>query len=113
MNVCPRCGQIGYRYVERRGGRKYVYYAHYDPGSGRVRKCYVGPADVYDHAEKLHALGLSNIENVDYIALARRAVELYVSKCLAGRNSSVRARAVEELEKLAMFIREKLELLRA
>ncbi|MEM2645415.1 MAG: hypothetical protein QXP03_05015, partial [Desulfurococcaceae archaeon] len=52
-SVCPRCGNIGYRCVEPRGGREYVYYAHYDPGSKRVRKCYVGPLYSYEHAERL------------------------------------------------------------
>ncbi|MEM1606443.1 MAG: putative integrase [Fervidicoccaceae archaeon] len=110
MSTCPRCGGVGYRSVEKRGGRYYVYYIHRDNASGRVRKCYVGPVVEYDHAEKLHTLGLSNIEKIDYIAVARRAVELYVSRSL---KSSERARAVEELEKLVKFINEKLELLKA
>ncbi|MEM4535545.1 MAG: putative integrase [Nanopusillaceae archaeon] len=112
MGVCPRCGGVGYRSVEKRAGRYYVYYIHRDPKTGRVRKCYVGPTVVYDYVEKLHALGLSNIEEVDYVAVARRAVELYVDRALKGKDSE-RKQVAEKLEELIEFIYRKLELLKA
>ncbi len=109
-SVCPRCGNIGYRYIESRGEREYIYYAHYDPGSRRVRKCYVGPLYSYEHAERLLTLGLSNIEDVDLATVARRAIEEYVNRVLHGKPST-RRKALEELTRLRELVDEKIKLL--
>lgn len=109
-SVCPRCGRIGYRYVEPRGGRKYVYYAHYEPVSRRVRKCYVGPLYSYEHAERLLALGLSNIEDVDLPVVARRAIEEYVER-VARWEESARRKALGELLRLRDLLEDRIKLL--
>ncbi|MEM0467931.1 MAG: hypothetical protein QXT27_01870 [Pyrobaculum sp.] len=66
---CPRCGEYGYRYIESRGNRLYIYYRH--PGR---RNCYIGPLEGYEYVERLHQLSLSNLEELDYVALAGRIV---------------------------------------
>jgi len=68
--ICPKCHQLGNRFVREIYGRKYVYYRHYNPETQRVRYCYIGPADRYIHAEKKHELKLTNIEQQDYIDVA-------------------------------------------
>ncbi|MEM4554190.1 MAG: putative integrase [Ignisphaera sp.] len=113
MSICPRCGSLGYRSVEKRAGRYYVYYIHRDNASGRVRKCYVGPIEGYNHVEKIHSLNLDNLEDVDYIEVARRAIEFYVDRALKRKNREEEQYAVRELEKLIEFIYRKLELLKA
>jgi len=68
--ICPRCGRLGNRFVREIYGRKYVYYRHYDSESKKVRYCYIGPAEKYEHAEKFHGLKLTNILEQDYIDVA-------------------------------------------
>ncbi|MEM4020314.1 MAG: hypothetical protein QXG57_08820 [Thermofilaceae archaeon] len=77
---CPRCGLPGYRSVEKRGGRHYVYYVHYTPKTKKVRKCYVGPAARYEYVEHMHSLDLDNLESVDYFAVAMNALKNYVRR---------------------------------
>ncbi|MEM4975948.1 MAG: hypothetical protein QXT64_01330 [Desulfurococcaceae archaeon] len=109
-SVCPRCGNIGYRCVEPRGGREYVYYAHYDPGSKRVRKCYVGPLYSYEHAERLLLLSLTNVEDIDLVEVAARSIEEYTDRALRGK-PSVRREALEELRKIRELLESKVKLL--
>jgi len=68
--ICPRCGQIGTRFVREIYGRKYVYYRHYDSESKKVRYCYIGPLEGYQHVDSLHGLRLTNIIDQDYIDVA-------------------------------------------
>jgi len=68
--LCPKCNQLGTRFVREIYGRKYVYYRHYDSNTKKVRYCYIGPADRYIHAEKKHGLKLTNIEQQDYVETA-------------------------------------------
>ncbi|MEM4964090.1 MAG: hypothetical protein QXT13_08080 [Pyrobaculum sp.] len=44
--ICPRCGQPGYKYMERRGFRLYYYVVHIENRRKR-RKCYLGPVEGY------------------------------------------------------------------
>ncbi|MEM4976044.1 MAG: hypothetical protein QXT64_01825 [Desulfurococcaceae archaeon] len=78
MEICPRCGATGYRSVEKRGNRKYIYYIH--KFGEKRRKCYIGPIDGYNHAEKLHSLDLDNLESVDYIEVASNAIHGFARK---------------------------------
>jgi len=68
--VCPKCGRSGSRVVREIGGRRYVYYRHYNPETKGVSYCYVGPADGYVRVEALHDLELTNIEDQDYVEIA-------------------------------------------
>ncbi|MGC8556139.1 MAG: hypothetical protein ACP5NG_03945 [Conexivisphaera sp.] len=63
--ICPRCGRRGYAVERRVGGRAYVYVEHYEGGT-RVRSCYVGPRDRYEHAGHLLGLGITNLMSQDY-----------------------------------------------
>ncbi|MEM3399201.1 MAG: putative integrase [Nitrososphaerota archaeon] len=109
MGTCPRCGKEGYRSVEKRSGRYYVYYIHRNPLNGKIRKCYVGPADLYEHVEILHSLGLKNIESIDYLEVAKRAVELYIERSLNGKNGGGKSRALGGLRSLLYFIKREIE----
>ncbi|MEM4976514.1 MAG: hypothetical protein QXT64_04235 [Desulfurococcaceae archaeon] len=106
MSICPRCGALGYRSVERRGGRYYVYYIHYDPVSKSRRRCYIGPVEGYNHAEHIHMLDLDNLESVDYLKIALNAVNAYVRR--ARRSEEARREAVERLSKLVEYIQQKI-----
>ncbi|MEM3982545.1 MAG: hypothetical protein QXM71_07505 [Thermofilum sp.] len=76
--VCPRCGLPGYRSVEKRGGREYVYYIHTSKSGSR--KCYIGPMGRYTYVEHMHVLSLQNIESVDYYEVALNALRNYVRR---------------------------------
>lgn len=78
--TCPRCGMPGYRYVVKQGGRAYIYYRHYVPGSKRDRKCYIGPVAGYVHVEKLHELSLDNLEAIDYFEVSLRSLQTFVRR---------------------------------
>ncbi|MEM4924880.1 MAG: hypothetical protein QXV81_09470 [Ignisphaera sp.] len=104
MSICPRCLSVGYRSVERRGGRYYVYYIHYDPVSKSRRRCYIGPVEGYSHAEHMHMLDLDNLESVDYLQVALNAVNAYVRRA----RRSGRREAVERLGKLVEYIQQKI-----
>lgn len=72
-SICPRCGSPITSIIKRqRGGRVYLYAYH------GGRECYLGPADRYVHAEKLHVLGLASTTSTDYLSVAREAVTRYV-----------------------------------
>ncbi|MEM4964521.1 MAG: hypothetical protein QXT13_10295 [Pyrobaculum sp.] len=49
QETCPLCGKMGYRIVEKRGDRLYLYYKHFERVDDRKiqRNCYVGPLDGY------------------------------------------------------------------
>ncbi|MEM4964523.1 MAG: hypothetical protein QXT13_10305 [Pyrobaculum sp.] len=68
--TCPRCGLLGYRVIERRGGRLYVYYKHPE----LKKSCYVGPVAEYEYVERFYELELTNIERRNYSELAKRAI---------------------------------------
>ncbi|MEM1694593.1 MAG: hypothetical protein QW456_10320 [Ignisphaera sp.] len=101
MDMCPRCGLMGTRSVEKRNGRFYVYYVHYDSKSGKLRKCYIGPVEGYRYVEKLHSLALDNLEDVDYIAVALNALNCFVNMFMRLRDSDVKRGLVE---RFALFL---------
>ncbi|MEM0467974.1 MAG: hypothetical protein QXT27_02090 [Pyrobaculum sp.] len=68
--ACPRCGLPGYRAVELRNGRLYVYYKHPDA----KKSCYIGPATEYAYVEKFYELDLTNLEQRNYKEIAKRAI---------------------------------------
>jgi len=71
---CPRCGKQGTRFERVVNGKIYVYYRHYDPETKKTRQCYIGPANEYEHAAKLHQLPLTNLGEQDYIEIAAQAI---------------------------------------
>lgn len=50
--ICPRCGEPGTLYVQRKGKRKYLYVVHYE--AGNRRSCYLGPEDGYVYFSKIN-----------------------------------------------------------
>jgi len=103
LPLCPRCG-APYRSLEYKvvNGRRYVYAYH-----GKVRRkpllCYLGPADVYVHAEHILLLDLKNLEDVDLLAVAYNAASLYAAR--AHRlPAEERGEAAERLRQLARDI---------
>jgi len=94
--------RTGCRSVERRGGKVYVYYIHYD--SKTKWKCYVGPKEGYTHAEDLHRLSLDNIEDVDYVEVAVNSINAYLRKVALNGGDKARKEAVRKLEKLIKYL---------
>lgn len=82
VSTCPKCGRPGSRYLRREGERVYVYFSHYDPETGKRRKCYVGPYGGYKYVENQHTLGLSNLEDTDYYSIATKSLKKYIEKML-------------------------------
>ncbi|MEM4952206.1 MAG: hypothetical protein QXV81_08100 [Ignisphaera sp.] len=80
VEACPRCGLLGYRSVERRHNRYYIYFIHIDTSTKKIRKCYIGPADGYDYVERIHALNLDNLDNINYYDVALNALIKYILK---------------------------------
>jgi len=72
--ICPRCNQLGTRFVREINGRRYIYFRHYDYESGREKHCYIGPADKYEYVGPLHELNLKNILDQDYIDIAIKSL---------------------------------------
>lgn len=103
VEACPRCGLLGYRSVERRHNRYYVYFIHVDPDTKKMRKCYAGPADGYDYVERMHSLNLDNLDDVDYYDVALNAITKYILR--AEKEVSERQHLREEhLRKLKRLI---------
>lgn len=98
-NICPRCHRFGYRSIEKRGNRRYIYYIHRDD-AGRRSKCYVGPVGGYSYAERLHMLDLDNLADVDYLQVALNAVDGFARRFGAMRSAEMRREAVERFGKL-------------
>jgi hypothetical protein len=70
---CPRCGAPGSLKVFKVADRLYLRVDH---GSSKKRTyCYLGPADEYIHADWLLALGLTNLNDVDFLEIALNALE--------------------------------------
>jgi len=70
---CPRCGLEGRLEKYCVNGRPYLRVVH---GSGRNRKrCYLGPADDYEHAAPILWLRLRNLAEIDYAAVVQDAVD--------------------------------------
>jgi len=68
MVRCPKCGLEGRIEKYYVNGRAYLRVVH---GSGKSKvQCYIGPADNYIHAGELLRLYLTNLQDVDYAALA-------------------------------------------
>jgi len=70
---CPRCGAEGRLEKYYVKGRPYLRVVH---GSGKNRKrCYLGPADDYEHAAPILWLRLRNLAEIDYAAVVQDAVD--------------------------------------
>jgi len=95
---CPRCGAPykGLR-VKRVSGRDYIY-AYHGRQDGRQVLCYVGPVGGYQHAEALLSLGLTNLDELNLIAVAYNAAALYAVRM---RRRGEAAEAAERLRRLA------------
>lgn len=111
MDTCPRCGSPGSISVEKRGSRRYLYYVHVS--DGRRVKHYVGPADSYVHAERMHELALTNIRDTDYFEVVMRAMSRYVRYYLRKHSDDsdqelVRRNLVAHLRRIAEFCEERI-----
>lgn len=78
IKVCPRCG-AEYSWIERRVTPHNVYllavHVYKEDGKRRVRKCYLGPEELYKHVERVHNLdALTNVSEQDYLKLAMRSL---------------------------------------
>ncbi|MEM1820968.1 MAG: hypothetical protein QXU64_05200, partial [Thermofilaceae archaeon] len=96
-------------YVERKGGREYLYAAHYE--GGRVRKCYLGPRGLYVLVEGLQSYGLTNLKDADPFEVARSAILKIAHKARETGKVEDVERAVKrlsELEELIRSVKEKL-----
>ncbi|MEM4454846.1 MAG: hypothetical protein QXT28_09065 [Thermofilaceae archaeon] len=120
--VCPRCGERGSLYVQRVGGRDYVYMRHRKGKS--ERRCYLGPADEYVAVQKVLGevyapLALRNVNDLDVgevIANAVEAARLQAQRFFLLKQRERLAKLLEDLERarkevalLVKDIREDLE----
>lgn len=77
-SICPKCGLIGRRKIEKRGRRLYVLYTHYGV-ENRVRdRCYVGPASEYEYIVYYLTTGTKEIKLTGYLEIAYLAIKKYV-----------------------------------
>jgi hypothetical protein len=119
--VCPRCGlKIDYVSEEPRGSRTYFYAVHVSKigKKRRVKKCYLGPADKYQHAERLVQLDLTNVLDLDFLRVVERAVENFINAARSAnskelqkyleKSNELRAR-LEKLILRVVALREELE----
>ena len=96
--VCPRCGEPGYLESYEVAGRRYLRVVH---GRGKNRRrCYVGPAGDYEHAELLLALGLTNVMDVDYALVAENAVRRFISEVRLRRFSESKRSLLDKVDTL-------------
>ena len=94
--VCPRCGELGYLEKYSVAGRTYLRVVH---GRGKQRRrCYVGPAEGYEHAEVHLALGLTNRLDVRYEEVAVSALEHFLLEAWLARSKG-EAELAEVLER--------------
>jgi hypothetical protein len=104
VSICPRCGmEIDYVSEERRGDRVYVYAVHVTRlgKKRRVKKCYLGPVDKYEYAERLVQLDLTNILDLDFMRVVERAVENFIN---AAKNADSKelAKYISAAEKMSI-----------
>jgi hypothetical protein len=115
VDVCPKCGDLGYIVVEPRGRdryrREYVFMVHIKERAGKkrkIRKCYLGPVDKYKYVDRVHGLfALTNLVDQDYLEVVKSAVDKYVerAKTTATRYGGEKARILllEASRRLARF----------
>jgi len=106
--VCPRCGELGYLEKYSVADRAYLRVVH---GRGKQRrKCYVGPAEGYEHAEVHLALGLTNRLDVRYEEVAVSAIEHFLLEALLARSKGEAelAEALERVRRLRSLLEERL-----
>jgi len=106
--VCPRCGELGYLEKYIVADRAYLRVVH---GRGKSRKrCYIGPAGNYEHAELLLALGLTNRMDVRYDEVAVSALDHFLLEAMLARTKSEAelAEALERARRLRSLLEERL-----
>ena len=106
--VCPRCGELGYLEKYIVAGRAYLRVVH---GRGKNRRrCYVGPAEGYEHAEVHLALGLTNRMDVRYDEVAVSALDHFLIEAMLARTKSEAelAEALERARRLRSLLEERL-----
>ncbi|MCI4409366.1 MAG: hypothetical protein JHC26_09755 [Thermofilum sp.] len=107
--VCPRCGQLGYLEKHNVAGNEYLYVVH---GYGKKRqKCYIGPVESYSHAEWILSLGLTNIHDIDYFAVAENALTRFIGnvKLKRMKDDEEKIEAYEKLKVAEKRLHEYLE----
>ena len=80
--ICPRCHKEGVLEEFRVYGRRYLRVVHYyydEDGRREKKRCYIGPADDYDHVNRLHRLEVTNLKDVDPAIIIENAVRNYIS----------------------------------
>jgi hypothetical protein len=106
--VCPRCGELGYLEKYTVAGRTYLRVVH---GRGKNRRrCYVGPAEGYEHAEAQLGLGLTNRIDVRYEEVALSAVEHFLleAQLVPSKGEAELASFLERSRRLKSLLEEKL-----
>jgi hypothetical protein len=104
VSICPRCGkEIDYISEERRGSRYYVYAVHYVRVGKRkkVEKCYLGPADKYEYAERFVQLDLTNVLDLDFLRVVERAVENFINVARSADSRELQ-RYIDAAERMAI-----------
>jgi hypothetical protein len=105
--MCPRCGEAGYLESYEVAGRRYLRVVH---GRGKSRKrCYIGPAGDYEHAELLLALGLTNVMDVDYALVAENAVRRFIQEVRLRRFSESKKALIDKVEALVRTLQHLIE----
>jgi hypothetical protein len=105
--MCPRCGETGYLESYEVAGRRYLRVVH---GRGKSRKrCYIGPAGDYEHAELLLALGLTNVMDVDYALVAENAVRRFIQEVRLRRFSESKRALIDRVEALVRTLQHLIE----
>ncbi|WP_188596596.1 hypothetical protein [Thermocladium modestius] len=108
VDVCPRCGEVGYREVKTIHGRDYVYYEHW--GEKR-RWCYVGPVGGYRHAQGVAAsvygvdLSLTNVDDLNPLKIAINALLMLEARLDRDEGRGGRS-LLDGFDELEMMVRE-------
>ncbi len=103
--ICPRCGEEGSLCRYRRNKRVYLYVHHYQKGK-LIQKCYIGPEEYYVHTEHILKLSLTNLNDLDFLEVAKDSINRYISKIEIEKIEKERKikEAIAKLEDFKKFI---------
>ena len=105
--ICPRCWEEGRLEKYYSGGRAYLRVVH---GSGKNRRrCYLGPAEDYEHAGRLLLLPLRNLAEVDYVAVVEDAAETLLLQAERPRPGESAAKWLTRVRRLRETLERELE----
>jgi len=100
--TCPRCGAEGILEIFNVNNRQYLRVIHYyydTKGKRRKKRCYIGPLEDYEHVNRLHELGVTNLKDFNPAKIVMNTVENFIK--LVYRNTANSYTSYKDIHEIA------------